>query len=69
MTMRSYYSAAFYRYLPTEADSLKWGLHVMDAGHAVIPPGTPYPAGTHPEAYVFSWEKGRRLHEFQLVYI
>lgn len=69
MIMRNYYSAAFYRYLPTEAHSLIWGLHVMDAGHALIPPGTPYPTGQHPAAYVFSWERGRRLHEYQLVYI
>lgn len=66
---RSYYSSSIYRYQPAEPDMVNWGLYVLDAGHAVIPPGAPYPAGNHPEAYAFSWDNGRRLSEYQLVYI
>jgi AraC-like DNA-binding protein len=61
---------AFARYLPTEPDDLEWGLHVIDAGCMDIRPGQPYPPeGMHPEAYMFTWERGRRLNEYQLVYI
>jgi AraC-like DNA-binding protein len=60
---------SFSNYLPVEADALKWGLHVIDAGNTEIPPHTPYPPGQHPEEYTFSWDKGRILDEYQLVYI
>jgi AraC-like DNA-binding protein len=61
---------AFARYLPTEPDDLEWGLHVIDAGHTEIQAGQSYPpGGMHPEGYMFTWERGRRLTEYQLVYI
>lgn len=63
-------NTAFARYLPTEPDDLEWGLHVIDAGYIDILPGQSYPPkGIHPEAYMFTWERGRRLNEYQLVYI
>lgn len=69
LAMPGPYSCSFYRYLPAEPDMVKWGMYVMDAGHAVLSAGTPYPAGHHPDRYAFSWENGRRLSEYQLVYI
>ena len=56
-------------YLPIEQDALRWGLYVMDAGSNVIPSNSPYPLGQHPDEYVFDWDKGRTLQEYQLVYI
>lgn len=46
-----------------------WGVVVLNVGHNVHPPGVPYPDYQHPGDYVFDWEKGRVLEEFQLVYI
>ncbi len=60
---------AFARYLPPGPDALAWGLHVMDAGYTDIPPQSPYPPGKHPDGYMFTWERGRVLSEYQLVYI
>lgn len=57
------------QYLPIEKDALRWGLHVMDAGSTVIPKNSDYPLGRHPDEYLFSWDKGRTLQEYQLVYI
>ena len=33
------------------------------------PPGFPYPPPGHPGGYQFDWQKGRVLHEYQIVYI
>lgn len=62
---------AYARYLPTEAEALRWGFHVVDGGFSEIPPGSVYPPGRerHPAEYMFSWEQGRSLNEYQLVYI
>ncbi|MDA3924032.1 MAG: AraC family transcriptional regulator [Kiritimatiellae bacterium] len=59
------------RYLPIETDALLWGLHVVDCGYTEIAPGSEYPPGKerHPSNYMFSWENGRTLNEYQLVYI
>jgi AraC-like DNA-binding protein len=61
--------AGFSRYLPVEPDALDWGLHVVDYGHAAVPAGARYPRGAHPEGYLFTWDKGRVLGEYQLVYV
>jgi len=61
--------SAIYRYLPAEIDAIKWGLHVSDCGFTDVVPGSDYPPGKHPPEYDFSWEKGRTLHEYQLIYI
>ena len=60
---------SFSNYLPVEEYSLTWGLHVLDAGNTEIPPNSPYPPGKHPDEYVFSWENGRTISEYQIVYI
>ena len=39
------------------------------AGFTQIPPNTPYPPRRHPLDHHFTWENGRVLHAFQLVYI
>lgn len=69
MTATNRETAAFSRYLPIEPDALAWGLHVIDAGFTTIPPNTPYPPGQHPDGYMLTWEHGRVLNEYQLVYI
>jgi len=59
----------FSRYLPIERDAVEWGLHVIDCGQGDIPAGAHYPGGQHPKDYLFTWKGGRRLNEFQIVYI
>ena len=59
----------FSRYLPIEPSLVDWGMYVLDAGSTDVPAGSDYPVGKHPEEYLFSWEKGRVLEEFQMVYL
>jgi AraC-like DNA-binding protein len=58
-----------FRYLPTDARDWVWGLHIRDAGYIHVPPGVPYPVGAHPAGYMFEWERGRILAEYQVLYI
>lgn len=59
----------WFRYLPVNQDARKWGFHVMDAGFTLIPSGTLYPPDHHPESHFFTWQKGRILDSYSLVYI
>jgi AraC-like DNA-binding protein len=43
------------------------GVHTV--GHHLHPPQRPYPDPEHPSTHVFNREKGRRLQEFQMIYI
>lgn len=54
---------------PDANDTIRWGVHVIAAGASKIPPGSSYPLKEHPDAYLFSWKKGRILNEYQLIYI
>lgn len=46
-----------------------WGVNVHTIGHHLHPAGRPYPDPQHPSSHVFDWSKGRRLQEYQIVYI
>lgn len=46
-----------------------WGVSILNIGHNVHQAKRNYPDGNHPDSYCFNWEKGRVIHEFQLVYI
>lgn len=62
---------SFSRYLPVNAEALRWEIHCNDAGYAQVPAGVSYPVvpEDHPEDYASTVVSGRILSEFQVVYI
>ena len=56
-------------YLAISEQDEAWGLHASGAGYARIAPNESYPPGNHPTGYAFSWEKGRALQQYALIYI
>lgn len=52
-----------------ESTGPNWGVNVQTVGHSTHLPGRDYPDPEHPSTHVFQWENGRRLQEFQLVYV
>lgn len=59
----------YYKYLPTSYEDEKWGLYVLNAGCNRIEKNQIYPSIEHPSHHYFTWNKGRVLDEFQLIYI
>lgn len=51
------------------ASGPNWGVNVHTVGHHIHPPNRVYPDPGHPSTHVFQWETGRRLQEFQIVYV
>ncbi|MFD2967229.1 AraC family transcriptional regulator [Sphingobacterium bambusae] len=60
---------SYYRYLPTSGDDDKWGLTLLNVGCGEVVNCANYPLTGHPEPYQFQWKQGRRLQEYQLIYI
>lgn len=56
-------------YLPDGPITEPWGVCVTGAGHTRIPPNVAYPPGRHPDDHALSWERGRVLQAYQIVYI
>ncbi len=59
----------FLKYLTLSPETEDLGLYVTNAGHNLIKPNDDYPYSEHPLGYLFEWEKGRVLDEFQVNYI
>ncbi|GAB3263368.1 AraC family transcriptional regulator [Larkinella harenae] len=59
----------YYKYLSLNAEEENWGLQVLTAGCASIPPNKPYPSPGHPSDHYFNWETGRVLDDCYVVYI
>ncbi len=59
----------YFKYLTTSEDDRKWGLFLNVAGTSRVLPGVNYPSNEHPSGYYFTWDKGRVLHEYQILYI
>jgi AraC-like DNA-binding protein len=59
----------FNKYHTVSSNDTAWGLYITDAGYTRIHPHTKYPGTGHPMDYMFNWDKGRILQEYQLIYI
>ena len=59
------------RCTPIDPANRTLGFYLSDAGHAVVPAHSVYPSNVekHSQKYPLSWEKGRILQDFQVVYI
>ncbi|WP_455672286.1 helix-turn-helix domain-containing protein [Phocaeicola sp.] len=60
---------ADFKYLITNERDKRFGLSITTVGFQAIKAGSNYPPRNHPDAYYFTAQKGRVLHEYQLVYI
>ena len=60
---------ADFKYLIVNERDKRFGLSVTTVGFQAIGAGSVYPPRNHPDAYYFTAQKGRVLHEYQLVYI
>ena len=62
-------SENYFSYIPESRLCHALGCTLRSSGFTRVAPHTPYPAQTHPVAYLFSRTRGRVLQAYQLVYI
>jgi AraC-like DNA-binding protein len=60
----------FYKYLPLSETEENWGFYVTTVGYTkIIPQGIYPPSQGHPSSHAFTWNKGRILDGYYLVFI
>ncbi len=58
-----------FRYPSVAGDDLIHEIYLTSLGRAVSPPASVYPTEGHPDEFQFTWQKGRRLGDFALLWI
>ncbi len=59
----------FFRYLSPSPHAECWGVAVTAGGAYRSPAGRPYPPRGHPADHQFTWEQGRVLGAFQMLFL
>jgi len=65
----THHSENYFSYIPESRLCHTLGCTLRSSGFTEVAAHTPYPAQTHPAAYLFSRARGRVLQAYQLVYI
>lgn len=68
--LREKYMANYFKYLNTGLIEERWGFYITTVGHSRIYPNEVYPDNEkHPHNHSFSWNKGRILSGYYLIFI
>jgi len=59
----------FYKYLTIGEEEKRWGIYITGAGHILVDKQTEYPLIDDPSHHYFFWSIGRRLSNYQILYI
>ena len=59
----------FYKYLTISDEDRKWGVYLGGAGYTSVSQRIEYPLTDHPVHHYFHWANGRRLSDYQIMYI
>jgi AraC-like DNA-binding protein len=61
--------ADFYKYFVNSKKDIESGFYIWNVGNSSVPKGSEYPLKGHPDTHYFSWNSGRSLKEFQMVFV
>jgi AraC-like DNA-binding protein len=59
----------FYKYISVGEEDKRWGIYLTGAGHIHVEKQVEYPLIDDPSHHYFRWSTGRRLSEYQILYI
>lgn len=59
----------YFKYLTVDKDLRRWGVYLTGAGHIQVDKNTEYPLIDDPTHHYFHWSTGRRLSDYQVLYI
>jgi len=57
------------KYLTVGEEEKKWDIFINVIGSSIVKKNEIYPLTGHPFSYYFTWQNGRTLSEFQIIYI
>src|SRR5436305_5956430 len=60
----------YHKYLPASEKDKEWGFYITTAGYSRVGPDEAYPSNKeHPSTHYFTWNNGRILDGYYLVFI
>ncbi|MBB5395126.1 AraC family transcriptional regulator [Mucilaginibacter sp. AK015] len=59
----------FFKYLNITPVEERWGIYVTAAGYSKVEPFDNYPNQEHPESHHLTWNRGRILNDYYIVFI
>lgn len=65
----TFFDKKFYKYLTISEEDKRWGIYLTGAGHINVDKHVKYPLVDNPSHHYFHWSTGRRLSEYQILYI
>ncbi len=58
-----------YKYITVSDEDKRTGIYLLGAGHTEVSKEVEYPLTDHPVHHYFHWSQGRRLSEYQILFI
>jgi AraC-like DNA-binding protein len=59
----------YFKYLNITPVEERWGMYITSVGYSKIEPNDSYPNQEHPQSHQLTWNRGRILNDFYLVFI
>ncbi|TCD03151.1 AraC family transcriptional regulator [Pedobacter psychroterrae] len=59
----------YFKYLNVTSFEEKWGIYVTSVGYSKVAPNELYPNQQHPDSHHLTWNRGRILNDYYIVFI
>ena len=59
----------YFKYLNITPVEERWGIYVTTTGYSRVEPNDNYPTEEHPQSHQLTWNRGRILNDFYIVFI
>lgn len=59
----------YFKYLNVSPVEEKWGMYITTAGYSKVDPETNYPCQEHPASHHLTWNRGRTLNDYYIIFI
>jgi len=59
----------YFKYLNVTSFEHQWGMYVTTVGYSKVGPDDQYPNQEHPESHHLTWNRGRILNDYYLIFI
>ncbi|GAB4014203.1 helix-turn-helix domain-containing protein [Spirosoma koreense] len=59
----------FFKYLTVGKTEEHWGLYVTTVGYSKVEPNQHYPNEPHPDSHKLTWNRGRILNDYYIIFI
>jgi len=59
----------YFKYLNVSPVEEKWGMYITTAGYSKVDPEANYPCQEHPASHHLTWNRGRTLNDYYIIFI